>query len=384
MTTMINRLIHGAGGGGISSIYNEARGNGVVQITSTAENPMREVIIEGGDLTLYHEYVIPGIGEVGDSGTLVRVRVHGEAWIDGTELARIMRATKCASYVGEYDSKHFIIRPSLGPSYLTTPYHMKTRSAVYSFYAQALISEDIGEASRASGLYFEYINNTTSAVKLASGSVGTQKLSCTSSMNTIYGIVARPVADNFDLVIPYDSVFMREGKDNTPLPYDGYTLTFPLERPLFALNTSGKSDKLSALDGTVQREVGVFTIDSDTNIQEGYYEGRYCYYVDLKSKGVPGSAVSSAYFNVDATFGEPRSIAMSADGDKLLFFAEEEISFSEFKSLLIENRVNIIYPLAEPYIENIGVTLPKTMSPGTHYIEVCSIDNAPITVKYVS
>ena len=177
---------------------------------------------------------------------------------------------------------------------------------------------------------------------------------------------------------------MREGKDSTPIAYDGYTVAFPLKQPLWAIDRIGISDKLNALDGTVKREVGVFTFESGASINLGIYEGVSCLYVNLTRKAAPGSIVTSVYFDTNSYFGADKTITINPEGDKVFFCPPTDVSTEEFESELINQGVNFLYTLAEPYMENSDVTLPNIISPGTHYIEACSAKDAYIRAVYKS
>ena len=355
----------------------------VVEINSQIEGCIKNAIVEGCCNTLDNNNIILGAGEQTDSGTVLRMRMHGESWLDGYELVRIMKELGCTCYGGEYDDDHFIISPYLGECDITSPYHLRTRSRIYHFYAKTLVTNDLGESERAPGIDFKHNKSLSISIPLACGSIGTQELSGKSYYTQLWGLHAKPVQDNFDLIIPYDSVTMVEGSYSSVIPYDGYTICFPLNRPLYKMNNESACDSLDVLSGIVTREVGIFEFDEDTVINAGEYEGYACYYVTLPERASGGSRIHSNFFLSNTTIEENKAMVISADGCKAFFNIQDADSVESAGTMLAEKKYNFLYELATSYTEATGVKLKNTERTGLHYLEACTSGTPYILVEYV-
>lgn len=382
MTTMTKRFLRTMGKTGASEVKASVRETCVVEINSQIEGCIKSAIVEGC-ISDDDDNVILGAGEETDSGAVLRVRMHGECWLDGYELVRIMKELGCACYGGEYDDDHFIISPYLGECDITSPYHLRTRGKIYHFYAKTLVTNDLGEAERASGIYFKHSESYSLSIPLACGSIGIQELSGKSSYMQLLGLCAKPVEDNFDLIIPYDSVTMTEGTSSSVIPYDGYTICFPMKRPLYKMNNESACDSLDLLSGIVTREIGIFEFDEDTVINAGEYEGYACYYVTLPESASGGSRIYSNFFFASTSIEEDKAMVISADGRKAFFNIQDADSTESAGAMLAEKKNSFLYKLATSYTEATGVKLKNTERAGVHYLEACTSGTPNISVEYV-
>jgi len=378
---MNKRLMLTLGTGGASDVFESAYETGAVGFYTDKEACLASVSIGAESIFETDEYVLRGTGINENGKTVVRVRIHGANWLDGKELVRIMKKIGSPAYVGDYDSEHFILRPSAGASQLVDQNHVGFGEKVYQFYAEALIEEDLGADARASGIYFTYIiDSQKTAIKLASGSVGTQVLSGSSNNIYITGLAIEPTADDFDLIVRSASVRLTVGSASRDIPYSGSTIDFPVSHPLFSAGYV--SDTLDAVSGIVTRRVGVYTFDESSVITSAVYNGMLCLQVELPRKGIGGTEISSCYFRYTSYLEYNGDMIISPDGDYAYFYAGEDMSDSEFIEEIVKNRVNFAYRLDEEYTEDTGVKLPTVNGTGQMYAEVCSPIRPQIVVKY--
>lgn len=367
---------------------NTITGTSPLNFTTGSDHPIEGLIIYG-DTCTYDENELHYVGESDEAGGCVlNIRVHSTNWMDGREMVRQMVLANSPCYGGEYDSEHFIyICKSDGTYPVTSAKYMRPGNDVFTLSAQVLVLEDRGETAFSSGIHFDHYTYSGSPAKVSSGTVGEQTLSGKSlSMGRTMGLVHKPVAEEFNLPIKYDSVKLLKTGTSTDDGYIGYTSSIEIGEPLRKIPCSYRDDicdELDAVNGTLTRRVYEMKIDESTTIGESEYSGSPCFYIQLPftvRSCVAYCIRLVCYENSSEMLGGYASMFVAPTRNQIYFRVDDETTLEEAKEMLMGE--SILLPLGSEVTTTIDTTLDNLQPAGEVWVEVCSRANPELTLKY--
>lgn len=370
-----------------SAGYLRLRKLSTLEYTSEREDNLKRLYVSGK--TNSSRAIMSGVGYKKSGGYALNIRIHGENYMDGRELARIMQELGSPCYGGEYDAEHFLyLAESSGASPLVDSNHANLRSGIFTLEAEAILLESVGVGEVATGIHFMHTSGARSAVTMSSGEPGEVTLSGSSiSGGAVTGISHYATATPFRMALRYDTMKLYR----TTRPTEGYrgtTIRVQMQEPLYhAYTKTGGliSDSLEVMSGVIQRRIKCQRL-GELEIRSAVYEGIPCLMAELPIRASEGAAVLSGSFSYTEDISDlasPGQIFLSPGGDAIYFSPEAEYSTPEAaKAHFLDTGANIAYPRRESLLEKCGAADYRAPR-GKSIIEVCSNLSATIEIDYI-
>ncbi len=362
----------------------EKTDEGCISYTSPHSSSLCSVRIFGG---MTDEVTIDGgVGIIRGDECVIKLRIHGETYLDGYEFERILKERNSPCYGGQYDDEHFIYVAKANNGYtLLDRTDMYMPNGNLSVVGDALLFAPITSGSKATGMQIKAINGNRAISFLGTeGAVEFQGNNGNASYN--YALIHRPLASEFSYAIRYDTMRILQNGNMTSEPYSGYIKEVTISSPLYKMSSSFYGelyDEYDVLSGVIKRRVQCYEIKEE-DIESAYYMDYPVYMVKLPSMAKTDfGVINGALYESEYFLESPGSMLLDMDGETLyLNLADDCASESEVMDYLSGYEL-FMYALYEEMIENVEIPELSTEA-GTVAIEVCSTTPAPINITYIA
>lgn len=327
-----------------------------------------------------------GAGVIGDDGRArIAVRVHGECFLDGYELARVLKEKNLPNYAGEYDSEHFLYRVTKNDTELLGDLDFSPGPLGFKFTVDALVPEDKANITNF-GMHLKsnygskhLASRKTTGAGEATFTTYTQKGTLVKRLNQAAG------TEEYEIPIRYDSLKLYTGTTVPSAAYQGFTKVFDIGKPLMSVHTGEEGDIFDEADlvaGTVTRRVGTFIVDSSTQINEAEYYSIGTFAIplpsDIKSNNMECEFLSYVGNVYDMPDMYDCFCVPEGEGYLYVYFNEEVTSVADARELLLG--VEFYYEKVETteIIDKFESEIPE----GFVAIESCNNREGWIEVSY--
>ena len=325
-----------------------------------------------------------GLGYEVDGSFFLDVRIHGENFLDGYELERLMLRSGSPTYGGRRDDEYFIYRTVRENCEVVSRDHLSLPDLPFTLRMSALVDEELAtDGIFSPGLYFYSDAGGHSNVFAESAPEGEVELSgSTPGWLRFDGFRHDGAARELEIPIRYDSVSLTVGGAPTDEPYIGRSASFPIGKRMLATADDGVRDELECVRGVLTKRVGSAVIDSSFSIVSAVYGGKRCFMITLPKQAGYGLISIGSYTECDlndfAYYSE--CIAATPDRKSVYIRFDDDIELSEARERL--EGLELIYPLRYEEIYELGEGLGRKMAVGANYIDVCTPLNAEIEIFY--
>lgn len=358
----------------------------VVTYNSTKKNNLLSLKIYGDynyDST-YTKRV--GAGVIGDDGhARIAVRVHGECYLDGYELARVLKEKNLPNYAGEYDSEHFLYRVTKNTTKLLGDLDFSPGILGFNFRLNALVPEDKADITNF-GLHFESSYGSKHIASRGTTGAGDATFTTYTQRGTLVkSLIQAAATEEYEIPIRYDSLKLYTGSAVPASNYHGFTQVFDIGKPLMSVHI-GKNediyDEADLINGTVTRRVGVFIIDSNTEINVATYYSIGTFAIPLPSDIKSNNMECEFLSHVGIIYEMPEVCdcfsVPKGDGYLYVYLNEDVTTVADVRRLLLG--VEFYYEKIEEteIIEKFEGEIPE----GVVVIESCNNTKAMMEVSY--
>lgn len=348
---------------------------------------LKSVKIYGAPEDIY-EQEDGGLGYTADDGsTHLTVRVHGKNFMDGYELARLMKQCGSPAYGGEYDDEHFIYLTSAEECQMVSVNNLFIPPKIHTFAASFLLDEDIRNGGKLTpGIYFELHGRQAMPAVAATSGVGEVEASMNTPFGYLFkGISHKPLGINKALPIRYDSVCLTLGTKASYEPYDGESVDFNIGTPLYSNFYGDLCDELDCVSGILTRNIIAINIDESVVLTEVNYEGYPCLSMPLPERAGAFDASMDEFGWAssidDFEFGD-WLIFIGPDMEHLYIYFMDGLSPEEAKSIIVGRRLT--YTRAVPEVIDLGQKIQAKLGGGLRYVEVCSMQRPTVEIQYLA
>ena len=331
-----------------------------------------------------------GVGYSTASGTQLNLRIHGECFMDGKELVRLMKKSSTPVYGGDEGSTHFLYLSKSDKDYEVVPsdYALIGKNPI-SAEMTVTLSEDInGGGSLVPGLNFKSVSGSTIAISSSTSGIGDVKLTAkTSAFHTCAELIHKRSSKEMTLPVRYNSVKI-SALGSSASKYVGQNVSFNIGRPLYGFygDDFEFSDELECVTGCLTRRVGCRPITEDDTFTEVTYNDYVCYRLDL------GERVGSEHLSINGftSLADPselnlanEAVFVAPDRRGVYFYTNaEENRLEIIKDFAIGK--NLLYVLENEEVTYISSPIIPYTGEKKIYVEACSATFPEIEVKYLA
>lgn len=325
------------------------------------------------------------VGVIGNDGnTRIGIRVHNECYLDGYELARVLREKGSVNYAGEYDSEHFLYRVTSEQTELLGDLDFTPGDPSLKLTFDAIIPEALADAT-SFGMYLKSSNNGKYSVARKTTGSGISNFSASIQKYLHLKKICQAAGSaTYDIPIKYSSLKLYTGSTVPESNYIGFTQVFDIGAPLLSSYFDGVQlrDVADLTAGTVTHKIGVFSIDENTQINKSAYAGVLTFAIPLPSD-IIGTGLDCDYLTSTANpydmidtgdcFYVPEG-----DGNFYVYLNEEITEVVEAREYLVG--MIFYYHMIEQtrQIEKLQGEIPV----GTVVVEACTNIETQVEIDY--